>query len=305
MSELGRAITPYGSKLFDGPLGVVQLGFAGYNLGYTNADTILKPDADIKDIMAQQTGTKARDHTVTGTDWTLTATMTEISTELLKVVAPYFIESSGSAGNDHGFFKADQYTSLKDTIAGVLRVAPVVNQVPSEDIEDIINFYTVIPKIDGDLINWGADSQRNLPVTFMCKLRTFTSAESATVSSAYGYWGDPTLEDLPAANWLDLEAPTIDSGAVSSATEIVLTASENVTEISGVTSTQQIVINVDGLYVVPTAVVYATNTITLTLPAASIATTQVVTCSISASTFEDADNNENDIVTELSVVNSL
>lgn len=305
--SLGKTIDSYGSKLFDNPLGVVQIGFAGYNLGLTNADTILKPDIDIKDIMAQQKGTKAYDHTVTGCDWMLTATFTEIKTVLLTTIAPYLVGSSGSVGSDSGHFKADLYTSLKDTIAGALRVSAVVDQVPSLDIENLMNFYTVIPKIEGDLINWGADSQRNLPVSFMIKPRIITSAESTALANKaiHGYWGDPTNEDLPAATWPDLEAPYIASGNVASATSVVLTANENITEIAGVTSTEQIIVKVDGIYVVPTAAVYATNTLTLTLPAASIATTQVVLVSISATTFEDADSNANEVLTELSVVNSL
>ena len=203
MGNLGKSLDSFGSKLFNDPLKVVQLGFKGYDLGLTTEATTLKPDLDIKGIMYQQRGTKADDHVVTGADWLLTATFGEIKTSLLTVIAPYLVASSGSVGNDSGHIKSDLYESMKDTVAGTLRVAAVQDQVPSEEIQDLLNFYIAIPIINADLINWGADVQRNLPVEFRIKNRVFTPAESATVKSAHGYWGDPTAEDLPAADWPD------------------------------------------------------------------------------------------------------
>ena len=100
----GKNLDNFGSKLFDGPLGVVQVGFAGYNLGKTSQDTKLKPDIDIKDINYQQLGTKPADHVITGADWVLDAVFAEIKTELLKALFPYLVASQGSVGNDFSCF---------------------------------------------------------------------------------------------------------------------------------------------------------------------------------------------------------
>ena len=47
------------SKLFDLPLGVVKIGFDGYDLGKTTADAEFTPDQDIKDILFQQEDRKS------------------------------------------------------------------------------------------------------------------------------------------------------------------------------------------------------------------------------------------------------
>jgi hypothetical protein len=301
----GKALTSFGSGLTAGPLGVVQIGFEGYDLGKTVDAATLKPDLDVKDIMYQQNGSKAKDHVITGADWILAGSFGEINTELLKIIAPYLVASSGSAGSDSGYFKADLYESLLDTVAGVVKVASVTQQVPSTDVEDTMYFYLGIPIINGDLINWGADVQRNLPFEFRLKPKTMTPAESTTVPIAYGYWGDPTVEDLPAAVWPDLDAPYVVSSVVASATSVTLTLSENATEISGVTSTEQIVVKVNNQFVAPTVVGYATNVITLTLPASSITSGDTVETSIGAGTFEDAESNPNEYVDSYPAVNSL
>ena len=305
MAKFGKALTSFGSGLTAGPLGVVQIGYRGYDLGLTVDVATLKPDLDIKDINYQQKGTKAHDHVVTGADWVLSGSIGEISTETLKIIAPYLVGSSGSVGADSGYFKADLYESMLDTIADTVKVASVENQVPSENIEDTMFFYLGIPLINADLINWGADVQRNLPFEFKIKAKTMTTAESTTVPIAYGYWGDPTVEDLPAAAWPDLDAPYIVSSLVASATSIEMTLSEDATEIAGVTSTEQIIVKVNSKFVTPDSVAYATNVVTLTLPAASIVSGDIVEVSVGDTTWEDADSQPNEQVDSFPTTNPL
>lgn len=303
--SFGKDLTAFGSDLFKDPLKVVQLGFKGYDLGLTTDTTTLKPELDIKDIMYQQKGTKAYDHVITGADWLLTATFGEIKTELLTVLCPYLVASGGSSGADSGHVKAEMYKSMLDNYAGVLKVAPIADQVPSEEVENTMFFYIVIPLINSDLINWGADVQRNLQVEFRIKPKTMTTAESSTVTVSHGYWGDPTVEDLPAADWPDLDAPQAESAVVNSATEIAVTFNEDVTEISGVTTIEQVVVKVNNSFVVPTASSYSSAVLTLTLPADSIVSGDIVSVYISAGTMEDADSNANEDVEDLTVTNSL
>jgi len=301
----GKALTSFGSGLTAGPLGVIQVGFKGFDLGLTVDAATLKPDIDMKDIMYQQKGTKAADHVLTGADWILAGSFGEISTELLTIVAPYLIASSGSIGNDSGHLKADLYESLLDTVAGVVKVASVKDQVPSLLVEDTMYFYLGIPLINADLINWGADVQRNLPFEFRIKVKTMSLAESTTVKTAYGYWGDPSVEDLPAALWPDLEAPFVVSSAAAVATSVTLTLSEDATLIGGVTAEDQIIVKVDNEFVVPTSVAFATNVVTITLPAASIAAGQIVETSVGAGTYEDGDSNPNEEVNFFPAVNTV
>lgn len=303
--SFGKALTDFGSGLTAGPIGVVQVGYKGFDLGLTVDDATLKPDIDMKDIIYQQKGTKAADHVLTGADWILAGSFGEINTELLKIIAPYLVASSGSSGNDSGHFKADLYESLLDTVAGVLKVASVKDQVPSSLVEDTMYFYNAIPLINADLINWGADSQRNLPFEFRIKVKTMTIAESTTVKTAYGYWGDPSNEDLPPVVWPDLEAPYVVSSAAALATELTLTLSENATAIAGPTQTEQFIVKVNDKFVVPTNVGYATNVVTLTLPAASIASGDVVETSVGAGTWEDGDSNANEEVNFFPAVNTV
>jgi hypothetical protein len=305
--SFGKALSDFGSGLLTGPLGVVQIGYKGYDLGMTVDAATLKPDLNIKDILYQQKGTKAADHVITGADWMLSGSFGEINTQLLKIIAPYLVGSNGTSGSDSGTFKASLYESLLETVADVVKVAQVVDQVPSESVEDTMYFYKGIFLINADLINWGADVQRNLPFEIRLKGRKLTDAESTKYANkvVFGYYGDPVVEDVPAAEWPDLDAPYVVSSAVASATSVTLTLSENATEIAGAISTEQMVVKVDSKYVIPTVVAYATNVITLTLPAASIAAGQVVETSIGAGTFEDGDSNANEAVADFPAVNSL
>ena len=303
----GKVLADLGSGLIAGPLGVIQIGHKGYDLGRTVDVAELMPDIDMKDIMYQQNGTKANDHVVTGANWKISGSFGEIKTDLLKIIAPYLFDSEGAVSNDSGTFKADLYTSLLDTIAGVTKIASVVDQSPSLQVEDTAYFYRSFFMIQGGLINWGADAQRNLPFEIMIKPRAVLAIESTKYAnkSIFGYYGDPTNEDVPVAPWPDLEAPYPVSSAVTSATELTITLSENATAVAGPTQTEQFIVKVDNSFIVPTNVAYATNVITLTLPASSIASGNVVQTSIGAGTFEDSENNQNEQVDSFAATNGL
>jgi len=226
---LGGALYNGDSKLFTGPLGVVRIAFAGYDLGKTTADATLVPDQDVKDIMYQQDGSKPRDHVRTGMEYILNATFGEIKTGLIKLLMAGVSSSEHASPDDSGIVDRSIFRSMLENEAGALKIAAVdENGIASADLEDIINFYEVIPIITGDLINWGADTQRNLPVEFRIKYHTWTAAELTTLGltegGAFGYWGDPTDEDvIPIVDyWL----PEIVSAIANSATELWVTFSE-------------------------------------------------------------------------------
>ena len=306
----GKNLDNFGSKLFDGPLGVVQIGFAGYNLGKTSQDSKLKPDLDIKDINYQQEGTKPADHVITGADWILDTVFAEIKTELLKVMFPYLVASQGSSGNDSAAFKADLYKSMVENYANVLKVGAVnASGVPSEEVEDLMYFYKVIPVVNGDLINWGADTQRELPVQFKIKRKIFTTQESSTHESAHGYMGDPTVEDLPAANWPDLAAPQLTTVEATAATTVVTTWNKDLVAISGVTLANRFRVKVEEDFITPSDVSIGTdpneNIVTLTLPASSISAGDVVELYIGAGTVKDSSDNENEEYNSYLVTNSV
>lgn len=303
--SVGKNLSAFGSKLFSGPLGVVQIGFNGYDLGLTTDSASLKPDLDVKDIMYQQKGTKAYDHVITGADWILTCTFGEIMTELLLAIAPYLIGSSGSVGSDSGHIKADMYESLLDTVGAGMKVASVIDQLPSTDIEDILNFYIGIPIINADLLQWGADVQRNIPVEFRIKPKVMTLAESTSVKMSHGYWGDPTAEDVPAIVWPDKEAPEVVSATAVLATSLEVVCNENITEIAGVTIADQVVVKVGNEFVKPISSAYATTKLTLTFASSTFTSGDIMELYVGAETYEDAESNANEAVDGFSVTDSI
>jgi len=292
--SLGGLLLVGNSKLVAEPLGVVQLAFGGYDLGKTVEEATLSPDSDIKDIMYQQDGTKAADHVITGEDWVLKTVFGEISTKLLALLK-YGIETlNDSTSDDHGLFGRQQYKSMRDNFADVLKVAAVSGDgIPSELEEDTMFFYEAIPIIDGTLINWGADSQRNLTVNFKIKWHKFATGESGTHEGAYGYWGDPAEEDVPAAVWPDVAAPVIVTAIATAAITLEVTFNENIAFQTAFDAAHYIA-DVDGAYSAPTAGVIATTKLTLTFAAATFAPGDVIHLSISAIALEDTDATPNE-----------
>jgi len=234
--SLGGAVFTGNSKLFEGPLGVVQVGFAGYDLGKTTADTILTPDQDIKDINYQQDGSKAADHVRTGIDYLLAVTFGEISTGLLDLLMSGISTQTVSPASDSGKIDRVMYESMRAQEAKGLKVAACdVNGTPLATLQNIMNFYEAIPIVSGDLINWGADTQRNFAMQFRIKWHNFTVTElgllvDQTPRGAFGYWGSPTTEDVPPITAYFLVGPKITGIEAINATTIEVTYDKNVEE---------------------------------------------------------------------------
>jgi len=291
--SVGGALLAGTSKLFSGPLGVVRIGFKGYDLGKTTDDAVLTPDQDIKDILYQQDGTKAADHVRTGVDMILSVTLGEINTSLLALLMSGVESALISAATDHGTVNRSIYQSMRTNEAGALKVAAVdENGAAYATLINIMMFYEAIPIINGDLVNWGADSQRNLPVEFRIKWHEFSTGESTLKTGAFGYWGDPTSEDVPAVVWPDVAGPALLTADASAAVTMLVTFGENIAFQTAFVAGHYVA-EVEGAYVLPTAGVIATDHITLTFPAATFAANDDIKLSISPLALEDTQTTPN------------
>lgn len=290
---VGGAVFQGNSKLFEGPLGVVQVGFKGYDLGKTTADTNLTPDQDVKDIVYQQDGTKAADHVRTGIDYMLSVTFGEIKTGLLALIMAGVSTENESPTDDSGTINRNIYQSMRDQEAGVLRVAAVdENGEAYADLEHILNFYEAIPIVSGELINWGADTQRNFPVEFRIKWHKFGTGESTTKTGAFGYWGDPTTEDVPAVTWPDVAGPQFASAVADSATNLEVTFNEDIAFQSAFQADQWMA-KVNGDFVAPTAGVITDDTIALTFPASTFTAGDIITIYMGPNELQDTETTPN------------
>ena len=112
--------------------------------------------------------------------------------------------------------------------------------------------------------------------------------ESSTHKGAFGYWGDPTTEDVPAVVWPDVEAPSIVSATATSATELDVVFDENVAFFgAGSFVAGSVVADVEDVFVLATAGVIATTTLTLTFPASTFTAGDVIKLFIANNALED------------------
>lgn len=279
-------LTPGNSNLLLGPLGNVYIGFAGYILGKTTADTALSKDEDVKDIKYSQDGTKAADHISTGMLLELKAEFGEVSTALLEKIM-YFFSSKQTSGDDSGTFGRYIYKSLRSNKAGALKVFATDS---SGNIltaaSDVMNFYEVVPVVDANLINWGADTQRNVPVKFRIYYHPFGGSQVVGgPAGAFGYYGDNTVEKVPALTWPTDTDPKLVSATVLSATQIKFVFSQAIA-LQGGSYSGGIVAKVNGIFKAASAVSVSTTDATVTFPAASFATGNTVEGVISSIVFE-------------------
>ncbi|MEJ2248042.1 MAG: hypothetical protein P8Y70_00095 [Candidatus Lokiarchaeota archaeon] len=295
MSSLGAAIFAGNSKLFLGPMGMVQIGFKGYDCGKTTTETNLVPDQDIKDIMYQQDGSKAADHVRTGQDLLLNCTFGEIKTGLLELMMAGITSTNTNPNDDSGVIGRSLYQSMRDNEAGGLKIASILpDGTPSEELEDMYNFYEAIPVVNGDLVNWGADTQRNFPIQFRIKYHKFSSGESSTHNGAFGYWGDPTIEDVPAITYPDLTEPSIVSAVATLATNMDITFDKNIAFQSAWDATDYVV-NVEGDgFSLSTAGNISGAVLSLTFGAGTFADNDIITVSISSKALEDTEATPNE-----------
>ena len=291
MAEEGAPLVAGNSELLNGPLGNCLIGFNGYMLGKTTEDTQLAPDEDVKEILYSQEGTKAADLVTTGAVMMLTATFAEIKTSLLSLLKSGFSSlATPGSGDDSGTFGRFLYSSHRDNRAGVLRLyATDSNGFALLDDEDVTNFYEVVPIVNDNLINWGADTQRNLPVQFWIFFKKFDTPIALGPLGAFGYFGDPAQEKVPAAAWPDIAAPVLVSATATTATNIDLVFDENIATQGGALPAM-IVAKVNGSYISPSSIGAPSGVgVALTFPAASFANGDTIELSISALVFEDTE----------------
>lgn len=308
--SIGGALYQGNSGLVAGPLGVVKVGYNGYDMGKTTSEAMLDVVQNIKDIVYQQDGSMPSDKVRTGIIYQLKVTFGEISTGLLAQIMNGFEQASTDPNADAAVITRSMYESQRDNEAAPLRIAKVdANGVESDLDKDVLNFYIAIANVDGTLINWGADTQRGVSVVFDIYWYVFGVGESTAYDGAFGYYGDPTAADVPAVVWPDRIGPYPLSAAASAATALKITMSEDMVLVGGVTLEDQIVITVEGIFVVPTTAVIGTDPsddeIDLTLPAASISAGDVVKLFITAACVEDASGNDNGAWNEFAVTNSV
>ena len=156
------ANAPIGLTIIAGCLKVVKLDYDSIDLGKTTADTELTPEEDNKDIMYQQDGTKPQDKIPTGISYTLTCTLGEISTTKVEKLLRG-TEKSGS-GNSMKYGR-NIYISRRENAKKLIVTAVDSAGALSTDALQILNFYKASPEVTGP-IQWGADTQRNLPISF-------------------------------------------------------------------------------------------------------------------------------------------
>jgi hypothetical protein len=196
------AIVAGNSYLLLGALGNVLVNFDGDDLGKTTEDTALTKIEDVKDILFSQDGTQPDDHISTGMIMQLNATFGEIKTGLLQKLLYSFSSqvTDFSSEDDSGTFGRYIYTSLRDNKAKKLIItATDENGTARTGAQNILNFYEAVPIIDENIINWGADTQRNLPTRLMIYYSKFGASQvSGGPVGAFGYYGDAAVELVPA-----------------------------------------------------------------------------------------------------------
>jgi hypothetical protein len=283
------------SKLLAGPLGVVGIAFKGYHLGKTTSATELMPDQDIQDINYQQDGTKPADKVRTGIMYSLSCQFGEIKTSLISLLMSGFRSNNTDPDSDSAFVGRSLYQSMRDNEAGPLKVfAQTADGVDSTDLMDIIHCYEVIANIDGAMINWGADTQRNLSVKFDIYYHTFEEGEATEVDGitepgGFFYYGDPADYGVPAIDWPDVGAPEIVSVIATDDDEVVITFDKNIEFVTAFAA-KDYVLNVNGAaFSNPTAGSILLKVLTLTFAASTILTADKGWLSISNDTLQTTD----------------
>ena len=177
---------PIGNNIMEGVLGVVDIIYNDIYQGRTTADTELAVTEDVKDIIFQQTGTQYDDKVPTGASYSLVCTFGQITLARIQEWHPGW-EATGNSMK----LGRNIYVSWKDNAKKleVIRIDSESNQ--STDAHIKMTFYLAHPAVTGNF-QWGADTQRNLNVTFFIFYDTS--------QGAYGYIGNASSVGLtPAA----------------------------------------------------------------------------------------------------------
>lgn len=204
--------------LFEYPLGQCLVYFNGFLLGKTTSDTILKVDRDIKEILYSQDGTKPQDWVCTGEIYSMDLTLGQTTDELISILdKSWVIDRDGN-----GLLDRDLYESYKDNRAGQLKMIKVDgNGQPISGDTYVFNFYEAIPIINGEIMQFGADTQKNFQLTINFGYKVFEPGESSTRFGGYGYIGDATVLDVPALEWPPIPQTSTVTGAAGTDLDIV------------------------------------------------------------------------------------
>jgi hypothetical protein len=152
--------TPIGANFWEGPLKVVRITWDNVDMGKTTADTELTKTEDVKDIIYQQDGTQYHDKIPTGVSWMLTCTLGEITTARLDKLH----DAVTQVGNSLKMGKA-LFHSWREQAAQLEVFAVDEDGDASSDVLQRMIAPLAYPEITGP-IQYGADTQRSLPVTF-------------------------------------------------------------------------------------------------------------------------------------------
>ena len=179
------ANSPMGLNFIEGVLGVCNIEFNGVDLGITTDQTEITLDQDMKEIMAQQSGTKAYDHVRTGIVFNVTCTFGTITTALCAALNPSFEPSGSGQSMKVG---RNLYQSAKDNEGKKL----VLKRVDSEGVSTtdpvyMMTFYNAAPTITSGFV-YGADVQRAISVTF--------NVYWDVTNQAYAYMGNASSVGL-------------------------------------------------------------------------------------------------------------
>ncbi len=306
---IGGALYQGNSGLVAGPLGVVKVGFNGFDMGKTVSDATLEVMQNIKDITYQQDGTMPADKVRTGIIYQLKVSFGEISTGLLNQIMNGVEMITNDVNSDGAVITRSMYSSQRENESAPLRIAKVDSNGSESDLDqDVMNFYTAICNIEGAMINWGADTQREVAATFDIYWDEFATGESTTYDGAFGYYGDPIVADVPAVVWPDREGPYVVSAETFSATVVHLQMQETTALVTGPTPEERVVLIVDGDYVVPSAVIINIGDDTIVdVTVATITTGQVLAVCLLPGVFEDTETvpNESGRLVDFSVTNNV
>ena len=290
---IGGVIQAGNSKLLLNGVGVVDVYFQGWYLGRTTGPTTLNNDEDILELKYQQSGTKRADEVRTGQLYTVSTTLGDINTTLLKLLMSGFSSpvSNPATEDDAAILGRSLYVSRRASEGGVLKLAAVdADGIASEAPEDIFTFYAAIPKLEQAILNWDAGSQRALPVSFDVYFHEFPATGGPWgVRGAFGYYGDPATLDVPVAVWPDRQGPVLSSAEVTAATTLVLTMDQALAFQGGSYSDGVAVKINDSVFAEPTGVVIAGSVATATFAAATFAAGDDVEVYIAGGVFEDTE----------------
>jgi hypothetical protein len=158
---------PIGNNVWEGVLGVVTVTFNDIDMGKTNDQTSIQKVEDVQDIFFQQDGTQPSDKIPTGQAYEVSCTFAQLTTTRLEQLMRGF-DKSDDANSNSVKLGRDIYRSGKDNFSKKLILKRVDSDGnASSDQNFWITYYLAMPTNFGE-INWGADVQRNLSVTFYC-----------------------------------------------------------------------------------------------------------------------------------------